>query len=423
MDFLQHYKDLILNLFIIFLPLVFYKYTIKFKSNKWLYAFIMYILFVAPLIMTMTLPIETESTIYDLRGLPLIIGSLYGGVYTSILLFFSLVSFRLSLGGLNLLNYIVALMPTFIILCLIMKKYSSFNLRNKIITIIVIMFFLRSTVITIYFILGGRDISLNEVLNFSLPVIITQSLIAGFFAYLIEAIRRYKHLHDEIIETEKLRMVSAMAASVAHEIRNPLTAVRGFIQLLGVRDLPEEKRNFYSRICKEELDRAQKIISDYLSLAKPEHGKLDLIEIKDEFEYITNILGSYANYQNVQIINNVRESMEVFGDRSEFRQAVINLGKNAIEAMPNGGILEFRSQKINNMFELQIIDTGMGMSSEQVNRLGTPYYSTKEKGTGLGTMVSFNIIKKMSGKIKVISKLGKGTTYMVTIPLSNDEFV
>jgi two-component system sporulation sensor kinase B len=78
-----------------------------------------------------------------------------------------------------------------------------------------------------------------------------------------------------------------MAASVAHEIRNPLTAVRGFIQMLSVNGLTEEKRRFYSQICREELDRAQKIISDYLSLAKPEQEKLDVIEIKDEFEYIT----------------------------------------------------------------------------------------------------------------------------------------
>lgn len=417
MEFLQHYKDLVLNIFIIFFSIMFFKYTIMFEKKKWLHTFIIYILFVTPLILTMTLPIKTESTIYDLRGIPLIIGSLYGGVYTSILLFISLISFRLSLGGLNLLNYIIALMPTFIILWLLIKKYSSFHLRNKMIFIIGIMFFLRTTVLAIYLILEGKTISMNEVFNFSLPVFITQCIIAGFFVYLIEAIKKTKLLQEEIIKTEKLKMVSVMAASIAHEIRNPLTAVRGFIQLLGVTDITKEKRKYYSQICIEELDRAQNIITDYLSLAKPELKKLQLLDINSEFEYITNILGSYANFNNVQIINNVTESIEIFGDKSEYRQAIINIGKNAIEAMPNGGILEFKIKKIINRFELLIIDDGMGMTSEQVDRLGTPYYSTKEKGTGLGTMVAFNIINKMSGKIEVISKLGNGTSYKITFPL------
>lgn len=378
----------------------------------------MYILFVAPLISTMMLPIQTESTVYDLRGIPLIIGSLYGGVNILLLLFISLVAFRSSMGGLQLLDYILALLPTFIILYMLVNKYSAFSLRNKIITIIGTMFFLRTTVLSIYLILGGGTISLNEIFSFSLPVFITQSLIAGILVYIIEMIIKHKQLQEEIIETEKLRLISVMAASVAHEVRNPLTAIRGFIQLLSVNDISQDKRAFYSKICIEELDRAQKIISDYLSLAKPELEKLETLKIRSEFEYITNILSSYANYQNVQIINNIKGSMEILGDKSEFRQAIINFGKNAIEAMSDGGILEFKSQRKNNMFELLIIDNGMGMSSEQLKRLGTPFYSTKEKGTGLGTMVSFNIIKRMSGKIDVISNLGKGTTYIITIPLN-----
>jgi two-component system sporulation sensor kinase B len=104
------------------------------------------------------------------------------------------------------------------------------------------------------------------------------------------------------------------------------------------------------------------------------------------------------------------------GDRYKFRQALINIGKNAIEAMDDGGILEIKANKVNDHIVMVISDNGIGMTSEQIKRLGIPYYSTKEKGTGLGTMVSFGIIKKMNGKIEIKSELGKGTEYKIIFP-------
>jgi two-component system sporulation sensor kinase B len=140
--------------------------------------------------------------------------------------------------------------------------------------------------------------------------------------------------------------------------------------------------------------------------------------VNDEITYLTNILSTYSNYNNIQIDVELFEDhpLLVVGDRYKFRQALINIGKNAIEAMNNGGILEIRTSKINDMITITISDNGIGMTSEQIKRLGIPYYSTKDKGTGLGTMVSFGIIKKMNGKIHVKSELGKGTTYEISFP-------
>lgn len=104
------------------------------------------------------------------------------------------------------------------------------------------------------------------------------------------------------------------------------------------------------------------------------------------------------------------------GDRYKFRQALINIGKNAIEALPEGGLLEMKASGTSDEVMIMIRDNGIGMTPEQINRLGTPYYSTKEKGTGLGTMVSFGIIKKMSGKIGVTSERGVGTEYTLSFP-------
>jgi len=237
------------------------------------------------------------------------------------------------------------------------------------------------------------------------------------YVLLFERLRSVLYIQQEVINSEKIKIVSDIAASVAHEIRNPLTSVRGFIQLLGEERLDEGKRGFYEKICLEELDRAQLIISDYLTLAKPGLETNEPIEIGAEIGYIRNILLSYANYQNVEIVCGVEdEPLWIAGDKYKFRQALINIGKNAIEAMKGEGVLDISVSEHNGRIAIQISDTGVGMTADQIARLGTPYYSTKEKGTGLGTMVSFSIIKNMNGTIRVQSKVGKGTKYVLSFP-------
>lgn len=419
MDFVEQYRDLIFNIFIILMPLLIIKYTIPYKNNL-IYPLLIYVIFVIPMILTMNMPIQTEASVYDLRGIPLIIGSLYGGVYTLLLLFASLITYRFSLGGLELFNYMVALTPIFIVLYIFIAKFKSFQLRNKIIAVIAAMFFLRITVLSIYLILGGRTITLSELFNFSIPTFIVQSIIAGFIVYVIEAIEKNKQLENAMFATEKLEIVSVMGASVAHEIRNPLSALKGFVELLEDNNLPIEKRKLYINMIKEELEGANEMISRYLALAKPGDETVEVIDLKSEFTYLTNILRSYTNHKNVQINNHIKNSIMIKGSRTEFRQAIINLSKNALEAMPNGGTLEFCSKKTGDEVELSIIDNGTGMSPEQVKTLGNAYHTTKAQGTGLGTMISFNIIKKMSGEINVSSDLGQGTKFIITLLLNGD---
>ncbi|MDD9268079.1 ATP-binding protein [Paenibacillus sp. GCM10023248] len=210
-----------------------------------------------------------------------------------------------------------------------------------------------------------------------------------------------------------------MAASVAHEIRNPLTTVRGFVQLMGAPNIDPEKRQFYQRISLEELDRAQSIINDYLAVAKPEPEKDELILINEEVHYVSQVLLTLANYHDVKIEVSLQHSqMIIEGDRNKLRQSFINIGKNAIEAMANtGGLLEITSSSGHGgSVIVSFRDSGIGMTQEQIGRLGTPYFSSKEKGTGLGTMVSFSLIRAMKGKIRIDSEKGKGTVFEITFP-------
>lgn len=411
-----YFKDFILNMFMIFAPMVFYPYIYKIKSKMVLYRFLIYILFSVALITTMSFPINLNGLIYDFRSIPLAIGSLYGGLQVSILLYATLVIYRACLGNPNELIYMVSLLPSFVVVIFSYKVFSTLKVHQKIILTVILCTVIKLITFTIYLsVLGQVELMYNEPFGI-LQTYLLQGLIVGICVYLIEFLNSHFHMQDEYIRSEKMKLVGDMAASVAHEIRNPLTTVRGFIHLFGTAPLNEEKKEFYKRICFEELDRAEQIITDYLSLAKPDPEVVVEMNINDEANYLSNVLLTYANYNDIQInvVAAEEKALCMTGDRYKFRQALINIGKNAIEAMESGGILELRTMFSNDQVWILISDSGSGMTAEQIKRLGTPYYSTKEKGTGLGTMVSFEIIKKMNGKIEIKSDVGKGTVFKLS---------
>jgi two-component system sporulation sensor kinase B len=416
---LSYFKDFIVNIFFIFSPLVFYPYIYRTKSNILLYRFLLYVLFSFALIVTMSFPTYLNGLSYDFRSIPLVIGSLYGGIPLLILLYLTLILYRYLMGSPNELIYAISLIPSLIVVIFSLRHYNSLKLFQKIILSVFLSTIIKLITFSIYLSsIQHIELLFNNKPAATIETYILQGIIVGLCVFLIEFLNNHFHMQEEVIKSEKIIIVSEMAAAVAHEIRNPLTVVRGFIQLLGTEELDKDKKNYYQKICLEELDRAQLIISDYLSLAKPDPEIIESINVNDEISYLSNVLLTFANYNNIQIIVALSEDspLLIVGDRYKFRQALINIGKNAIEAMNNGGILEIKTNKINNHILMVISDTGIGMTSEQIKRLGIPYYSTKEKGTGLGTMVSFGIIKKMNGKIEIKSELGRGTEYKLIFP-------
>ncbi|TBL75083.1 ATP-binding protein [Paenibacillus thalictri] len=418
---LNYYKDFLLNLFIIFIPLVLYPYTYKMHKKPSIHRWLMYVYFTLTLIFSMAFPVNVNGLIYDMRSVLLTVGSVYGGLPISIWLYATVIVYRFILGSPNNLIYALSLLPTLFIMYVILKTYDRLTLYKKIAAAIVACSLIKCITFTLY-------LSLTDTLNLlyvgSLSVLMSyafQAVITGIYVYLIELIRKYFYMQEEIVKSERIKVVSEMAASVAHEIRNPLTVVRGFIQLLGTSGADEKRKEFYQKICLEELDRAQLIITDYLSLAKPEPDLIELIDMKDEMVYVSNVLSTYALYNNVQVHATSNDNVPVYiaGDRYKLRQALVNIGKNAIEAMSGGGELSFQLRQHTETAVVTVSDTGVGMTPEQLGRLGSPYFSTKNKGTGLGTMVSFSIIRNMDGKIDIQSEVGKGTVYYIAFPIKH----
>jgi two-component system, sporulation sensor kinase B len=233
----------------------------------------------------------------------------------------------------------------------------------------------------------------------------------------LEVIMEKTRMQKELQRAEKMNAIGQLAASVAHEIRNPMTVVKGFLQLFQDNTKLSNTELSYIHLMINEMDRAEAIIHDYLSLAKPDVHQHRFINCLECITSLVDLLSSYALLTNNILIElDAKEEMYVRGSRNELNQVLLNIMKNGIEAMRAGGTLRVGLYKREGQVHIQIEDTGIGMTSEQVNRLGTAFYSLKEKGTGIGLMVSYQLVEQMNGRIEVESIPGKGSTFTLIFP-------
>nr|WP_249745379.1 HAMP domain-containing sensor histidine kinase [Mesobacillus boroniphilus] len=244
--------------------------------------------------------------------------------------------------------------------------------------------------------------------------ILIPALTSGLVSYSIETIRQTVIIRQRLAKADKIEAVSHLSAAISHEIRNPLTTVKGFLQLLGEQNYPDEKKKEFIHISIQELNRAEEVINDYLTFARPAFEKVEDIDVEKELNQVLNVLNPLANLNGVEIKKKYTPGLVISGDRSKFIQGFINLIKNGLEAMPNGGELIVQTFRTGNVVHILVKDSGIGMTEEQIARLGEPYYTTKgQQGTGLGMMVTFSIIRAMRGKVEVKSQVGIGTTFHI----------
>ncbi|KOP83118.1 ATP-binding protein [Cytobacillus solani] len=237
----------------------------------------------------------------------------------------------------------------------------------------------------------------------------------------MEQILQRTKIQRELQRAEKMNAIGQLAASVAHEIRNPMTVVKGFLQIFLAKEQMSEEERMYIRLMIEEMHRAETIINDYLSLAKPDIEHMELVDAGEFASRVMDLMNSYAMMsKNISIEISLNHGVYIKSNPSELRQVLINILKNGIEAMKDGGNLTLSVFKENGYGVFKISDTGIGMSKIELDRLGTPFYSLKEKGTGIGMMVCYQIIDRMKGKIEVESEVGIGTTFNIFIPLADE---
>lgn len=229
-------------------------------------------------------------------------------------------------------------------------------------------------------------------------------------------ITEQKKTEEMLLKSEKLSLVGELAAGLAHEIRNPLTTIKGLVQVL--QETTADKKALYSDIILTEIDRINYIVSEFMVLAKPHAVYFNECNLTDILKKVIYLLEAEANLKNVVIINDIsNEDVTLHGEKNQLTQVFVNLFKNAMEALPNGGVIRVSTAVVNDKIKISIEDNGVGMSEEQVKRIGEPFYTTKAMGTGLGLMVSYKIIQNHKGSISVKSELNKGTRFDIMLPL------
>lgn len=407
------------NIFFIIFPIVLYQMMAGAGKRNFFvdYRITMTILFSISIILCMLFPYQflTDEYIFDLRQVPMIVGALYGGPVISAVLFLVSAIGRILIGGDGMY---IAILNQFIIAAgvpFIRPAYMRMGRGMKVATVFIIS--ILSLLFNMFagFLLFGDPI--HDIIGIWLMLMLNQGLLIVLTALLIEHIVRQELLLNTLMKHEKLESVSHFAAAVSHELRNPMQSIKGFIQLMQAYDYSRDKQLEFHETILSEINAAEGLIDDYLIYAKPVYGELDRMSVNDEVCGVMKLLRPYANSLDVELFCHPAES-DIFirGDRQKFRQAMVNIIRNGVESMPNGGDVIARIKVQPAKVVVEIADRGVGMTKEEVERLGEPYFSNKIKGTGLGMMVTYSVIHQMKGTIIVNSEKGLGTVFKLVFP-------
>lgn len=228
-------------------------------------------------------------------------------------------------------------------------------------------------------------------------------------------ITQQKVAEELLLKKEKLSVLGELAAGIAHEIRNPLTSIKGFMQMMKE---TREVKEAYIDIVLEELERINQIVSELLVLAKPQSHCYKPFLLCEAIDYVVHLISHEALLNSVDVsIDNREPKVVIFGEKNQLIQVFINIMKNAIEAMPKGGKLNVRIWLEEENAHIIIADTGIGISKERLEKIGEPFFTLKEKGMGLGLTTSTKIIHEHKGTISIESEVGKGTVVHVSLPI------
>ncbi|MCI3922190.1 PAS domain S-box protein [Paenibacillus sp. TRM 82003] len=234
---------------------------------------------------------------------------------------------------------------------------------------------------------------------------------------ILRDITERKKTEDLLLRSEKLTIAGQLAAGIGHEIRNPLTTLQGFLYLLPK---SPEKQSQYLEIMKQELDRINLIAGELLLLAKPQAEIRKPVKMDAILNEVIELMRPEASLNDVEIVcaDDFVGDAELICDKNQVKQVFINILKNAIESMSAGGAATVEMAVCPEAREVTVTleDQGCGIPEERLRKIGEPFYSTKDKGTGLGMLVSYRIVESHSGRIDVESEIGKGTRIAVTFP-------
>jgi len=243
-----------------------------------------------------------------------------------------------------------------------------------------------------------------------------------YFTGIIRDITEYVELEERLRQNERLAAVGNTISQIVHEIKNPLMIIGGFAQQLLKAQSLDAKGKQKLQIITEEVSRLEALMAEMRDYSRPPTLKREIGRIEKLLEELVELYGEHLQERHIELILEPLEPQPNYSlDFQQLRQVLINLIKNAAEAMPQGGAITISVQRRPPYLEITVADTGEGMAADVVENIFTPYFTTKTKGSGLGLAISLNIIRSHNGDIEVDSHPGKGTTFTIRLPLAEIE--
>jgi len=236
------------------------------------------------------------------------------------------------------------------------------------------------------------------------------------YIIIFQDLTEVKELEDRLRTSEKMALLGQLAAGLAHELRNPLSAISGAVEILSADVKPTEENLRLSRMATQEVERLNLLVEDFLILTMPIQRlttsvDLGLIVADTAESFVKTIRRS-----NIEVVNKVQTGIYVQADSYKLKQALWNLLSNSVDAMPVGGVIAIKSRIEGQSVVIEITDEGKGIDERLISRIFDPFFTTKEVGTGLGLAIVQKVIEGYNGKINVVSSQGKGATFVITLP-------
>lgn len=417
-------NNLILQFFIVLLcPFLYHSFwkdrflDQKSKYDDWIIAFFCSL----SVILCMIFAIQvSQGHYFDLRIVPLIFTIWYSNLTSSFIVLIVLLTTRTFIGGDGILITLIVTFFIYLISFYLKTKYLTSPLIKKIqIGVLLILFYTFGKIwLTDYFVAGGP----SELFSFYFLIIYTCLISISMYVlvYLLETFREKELSSIEQQKAEKRKMVNQLAASVAHEVFSPLTSIKGFVQLyLNSLQTKQPQEVRYLELALNETDRTEAIIKDYLLLANPICNLDEQIHVSNEIKLSIDAISHYAHKHKININFEEVDPVVAIGNTEKIRLVLCKIFNNAIEASTPGSSICCTCYKESNNAVILIRDNGVGMPKEMLDLLGLPFYTLKDKGTGLSLMICYRIMELMKGKLVISSNENVGTDVKIYLPISS----
>ena len=220
----------------------------------------------------------------------------------------------------------------------------------------------------------------------------------------------------QLLQAERLSSLAEIASGVVHEVRNPLGAIKGAVEILEDELAPDSPRREFAHIAKTEVERIDKLVQEFFHFARAKEPNKTPTDINEIIRAVKRLIENQAENQNVKISDDLSENLPLVSlDEEQIKQVLLNLAINALQAMPEGGSLIFRSERENDNLYIEVEDTGGGIDEATKSKIFDPFFSTKDKGLGLGLSVVYKIVKQHTGQIQ-ISNTKDGACFSLKFP-------